>query len=534
MTPAGNSFSTNVSSHPDPTGDRRTILPVRRDSGAPPTPSPPKPVAVDDMISQLRTPEGGKRRRRSEQPIYASRRRRRIIIGLVLGISTLILGSWYGFRFFQRLRLEGETFRDGLNRRISNAIGCQVEFTRIHDGGDSSLSAVEGRFDTNYEELLASGDFTGINARLTSTSWVSSEWGIEQLSITRGTLTFDPQRAPTTADSMRFLTQGSERKKDGGFRFSIDPEPGIITLDKLRFTSGLDIEWPSGATNRKPEAIRGLRGHADIDGPGEMSGRFTDGIIALKEMPPMTIEEVNWRVTGRQLEILGAILLIGSGDARSEVSGKANLARDGSLDLKVSIQNTLLNRLLPIAWHERVGGMFSVKEATFQSTFGKGPERRFEGDFTLEGGILRGLPFLNKLAIALQRPDFSQVEFPQLTGHFAWSPSTGLEISNLAGDKDGVLRLAGSVKVNGTGLLSGRLKASASELALRTRSRDLPHPFGSATGGWASVDFNLSGNATLINDDIILPGTSAIRAPSPPPAPSKDEIEKKFNELIPQ
>ncbi len=534
MTPAGNSSSTNVSSHPDPTGDRRTILPERRDAGAPPTPLPPKPVSVDDMLSQLRTPEGGKRRRRSEQPIYANRRRRRTIIGLVLGISTLLLGSWYGFRFFQRLRLEGETFREGLNRRISSAVGCHVAFTRIHDGGDSSLSAVEARFDTDYEELLASGDFTGINARLSSTSWVSSEWGIEQLSITRGTLTFDPQRVATTADSMRLVPQSSGRKKEGGFRFSIDPEPDTITLDKLRFTGGLDIEWPSGASSRKPEAIRGLRGHTNFSGPGAMNGAFTGGTIAMEELPEMTIELVNWTVQGRQLEIPGAILLLGSGDARAQVSGKADLSREGTLDLNVSIQSTLLNRLLPIAWHDRVGGMFSVKDASFRSSFGKGPERRFEGDFTLEGGILRGLPFLNKLAIALQRPDFSQVEFPQLTGHFAWSPSTGLEISNLDGDKDGVLRLAGSVKINGTGLLSGRLKASASELALRTRSRDLPHPFGSVTGGWASVEFNLSGNATLINDDINLPGTSALRAPAPTPASSKDEIEKKFNELIPQ
>ena len=78
--------------------------------------------------------------------------------------------------------------RIAVNRRISGAIGCQVEFTRIHDGGDSSLSAVEGHFDTGQEELLASGAFSGINASLTPMSWVTSEWGITQLSITRGTL----------------------------------------------------------------------------------------------------------------------------------------------------------------------------------------------------------------------------------------------------------------------------------------------------------------------------------------------------------
>ncbi len=544
MTRAEPSSSTNVSRNPDPTGDSRTVLPDRRDAGTPPPAIPPKSYSVDEMLSKLRSPDGQKRRRRSEQPALSNRRRKRIVIVLALGTLALILACWYGFRFFQRYRLEGETFREGVNRRVSEALGCQVEFTRIHDGGAKSLSAVEGRFATRQDDLLASGSFSGINAGLTPTSWVSNEWGITQLNLARGTLTFDPQRTVTTADTMNAVPRTAGREKgERGVRFSIDPEPDIITLDVVRFTGGLDLEWPSSTGDRKPEAIRGLRGSAKSPGQGLLTGAFTGGTLHLKQWPEMSIEEINWSLNDRHLEIIGALVRFG-GDAKAEVSGKAELVRDGNIDLKVTIHNTLLKLLLPAAWHERVAGLFTAKDASFRATFDKGGERKFEGDFTLAGGVLRGLPIVNKLAIALQRPDFSLLEFPQLTGHFTWSPSLGMEITGLSGNKEDILRLSGSVKVNGAGVVSGRLKASVSELAIRARSRtDDPHPFSPDSEGWSSVEFNVSGTGTLITDDLAMgTGTTSSapavpRAPSSAPAapvPSNEELEKQFNELVPQ
>ncbi len=539
MTRAEPFSSTNVSRNPDPTGDRRTVLPDRRDAGTPPPTLPPKSYSVEEMLTQLRTPEGQKRRRRSEQPVHSNRRRKRILTGIVIGTITLLLGCWYGFRFFQRYRLEGETFREGVNRRVSDALGCQVEFTRIHDGGDKSLSAVEGRFDTKQDELLASGTFSGINAGLTPTSWVSNEWGITHLNLTRGTLTFDPERTVTTADTMHAVPRTAGREKgERGVRFSIDPEPDIITLDVIRFTGGLDLEWPSSAGDRKPEAIRGLRGSAKSPGQGLLTGTFSGGTILLKQWPEMRVEEMNWSLNDRHLEIIGALVRFGSGEAKADVSGKADLVRNGTIELKTTIHSTLLKLLLPAAWHERVAGLFSTRDASFRAAFDKGAERKFEGDFTLEGGVLRGLPFVNKLAIALQRPDFSLLEFPQLTGHFTWSPSSGMEITSLSGNKEEILRLSGSVKVNGTGAVSGRLKASVSDLAIRARSRpDAPHPFRPDTEGWSSVEFNVTGTGTLIADDLTMgASSSAPVAPGSPPAPgtSREELEKQFNELVPQ
>ena len=95
----------------------------------------------------------------------------------------------------------------------------------------------------------------------------------------------------------------------------------------------------------------------------------------------------------------------------------------------------------------------------------------------------------------------------------------------------------GAVSVNPSGVLSGQLKASASEVAIRARTRDLPHPFGAPVDGWATVEFNLSGTGTVVNDDLVIPGfPSTVPAPpgNAPRTPTNEDLEKQLNELLPQ
>jgi len=529
--------------------------------------TPPKSYSVDEMLTQLRAPDGLKRKRRSEQPVYTVRRRRRLLIGVLIGIILLALAGYFGFLLFQKLRLEGETFRQSLNRRVSDAVGCQVELVRIHDGGETSLSATDGRITTWDQDLIESGEFFEINASLTSTSFYSNEWGIKMLGINRGTIKLNPQRALVTGDTTKSLPRSPAREKSsdsGRFRFGINPDPDIITLDNIQFTKGLNLEWPSLLPGLKVEAIRGLRGSARLIGGGVMEGAFVDGTVTLNLLPEMKLDRLHWKLTGRRLEIIGARIGFGTGDAEAEISGNANLVSDGTVDLKVNIVSTPLKTLVPSVWHERVHGKFASSDATFHASFAKGPERVLEGDFTLTGAVLIGIGFVNKLAAILQRPEFSRLEFPELTGHFKWTPSGGVEITQLAGDKEGILRLAGGMTVNANGAISGRLKASVSESVLRSRQGDRPHPFGPATDGWASTEFTLSGTSTAIDDSLSLTGapsasavpkadpaperTPAVLAPAPAPVPlapsapprapraspppSDAELEKKFEDLL--
>lgn len=535
-----------VSSLPDPTGDRRTVLPSRRDSGTPPPAAPPKSYSVDEMLTQLRSPEGKRRRRRSEQPILQARKRRKRWIVIGISIVSFVLAAWYGVRLFQKLRLEGETFRENLNRRLSEAVGCQVELTRIRDGGAGSLSATEGRCDTRDADLVEYGVFSGVNAALTSSSWVSDEWGITMLSFVDGTIRFNPARSLYSGDTTGYIPPaGGRERAPGGFRFGISPEPSKISLDALRFTGGLNLEWPDAASDRGLESIKGLRGHAKFPARGGIEGAFVKGTLSLRGMPEMSLEHLQWKLDGRKLTIPGARIEF-NGTGRAEITGNAHLVTDGGLDLSVVLRDLPLDNILPTGWTDRLSGKLSVEDGKFTASFGKGAERLFSGTFRIAGCVLKGLGFVNKLSFALQRPDLTVQEFPVLSGRFTWSPSGGLVVSELSGELDGTLRLTGGFTARPDGKLSGNLQAAASETALRARSADVPHPFGAPDNGWAGTEFSLSGGIQAVSDDLVLPGVSGApsavpetpaprRGPSAPPAtPGKEELERQFNELLPR
>lgn len=465
-------------------------------------------------MTTLRSPEGGKRRRRSVQPVVQSRRRRRLWIVLGLSVVSLVLAGYFGFRFYQRNRLEGETFRDGVNRRISEALGCQVEFNRIYDGGDESLAAKEARFEVRDPgDLIQSGTFSNLSASLTGSSWVTDEWGILMLNINEGTITLNPSRPDFPNDSTGIVPHSGGGRHVGGF--GINPEPERITLDEVRFLKGLTVEWPaSSGAGQTTEAIKKLRGHAKIARSGGMSGTFIDGSVALNQMPEMRIQNLNWKLSGRKLDVAGGSIKFG-GRAQASVSGKADLVSDGSAEFTADFESTPLATLLPPAWHEAVLGLFSAQKTTFRASFGKGPERVFEGDFKVVGAIFQGFTFFDKASEALGRNvEVQRPEFPVLTGHFKWSPSTGLELTNLFGERGELLRMSGSVTLTESGPVKGRLKLSTSENALRNVKKSAPQLFGPFEDGWASFEFNVSGTAKAIVDDIDL--KTAARGPDSP------------------
>lgn len=494
------------------------------------------------MLTHLRNPEGAPRRRRSEQPIYSKRRRRRTVILLVGGLATLVIGTWYGIKFFQRVRLEGETFREGVNRRISAALGCKVEFTRLHEGGERSLAATGGLLTMREQALMESAKFSSVNASLTSASWFSHEWGIETLSISNILFKLNPQRAPLSD----ITPPPAVRESGDGFRWSISSEPNIITLDAVRVVNGLDLEWP-GPAGQPPEAIRGLIGGGKIQpGGGGLGGSFVNGTLSLRGLPEISVAHLSWQLAGTRLAIPGARASSGPGTL-FEITGHADLVREGTVALKVSIVDSQLKPLLPAAWRERLSGSLAAKDCAFTASIGKGPERTLSGDFTVTGALFSGIGFVHKIAHFLQRTDLSILEFPSLSGHFTWSPSGGLVLTNLTAEREASLRLAGDVTVNAAGAVSGRLTASVSDLTLRARSAAVPHPFRpSGEEGWTAFNFSVSGTAASLDDDIPVADTS-LNFPravvpngqkQPAPAPVRDadkdkELERKIKELQP-
>lgn len=470
------------------------------------------------MMSQLRGSEGGKRRRRTSQPVLTARRRKRIVVAIVAGLLAVLVAGYFGFRFFLRQRLEGEAFRESLNRRVSDALGCQVEFTRIFDGGDSSLAAMEGRFLTQGENLVESGIFSEINASLTASSWNSNEWGIKKLTFNKGTIKLNPGRVKGSSSVTMALPRGPVRSKGdgGGFRFGINPEPAIITLDAVTVSNGMDVEWPGPAG--KPETVRGLQGTTKVFSDGTLEGVFLKGAMSVEGLPALSLEHLRWKLAGTALEIINATVGFG-GNARAELSGTASMESKGSMDLKVNIENAQLHELLPEVWHHRLFGKLTAKGGTFQVEFAGNKERTLEGPFTVSGVVLRGFGFTAKLAALLGNPELGNLEIPEMTGRYKWTHAGGLEISDILADKDGTVRLTGNMAVRGNGSVSGRLSVAVSD-AFLTNLKGRAHPFTPGEEGWSAVEFDLTGTSASIGDTLVTSGYSNSTPASAPPAPA--------------
>ncbi len=513
-------------------------------------------------MTQLRTPDGSRRRRRSVQPVKTARKRRFLWIGLGVGLLAIVVGAYFGFRLFLRMRLEGETFRDGVNRNISSALGCEVEFRRIFDGGDNSLAATESRFTTGNQDLIESGEFNGLSAAMTATSWVADEWGIRMLSIHEARIKLNPFRTPgnSPAGTLPVVTGG--RKAEGGYRLGINPEPDRISLDAVRFQNGLSLEWPS-ADAASPESLSGLQGTVNVRRGKGVDGFFKNGKLTLNLLPEIDVDSMQWSLNGRKLEISNADIIIGGKPdmlmagkkpkPSASVSGVINLVNDGEVQLRANFSSTPLKNLLSKTWQDLVLGLFSAENATFITSTGKGPERVFEGDFKIAGAIVQGFSFTEKLAVATQRPEFSRPEFPILAGHFKWTPSGGMELTGLSGTREGMFRLSGNVTVSAQDAVSGRLTVGLHENIINGMPEKNRGIAGPVEEGCASLDINLAGNGNTISDDLNAergktsandrtaePGAPAPAAPAPrtPGAtrrskPSNAELEKQFQDLLP-
>ncbi len=497
------------------------------------------------MMQQLRSPEGKKRRRRSQQPVYDSRRHRRTIAIILISLATLSTGGCFSFRWFQKIRLEGDTFRDALNRRLTDELGCAVKVSRIYDGGESSLAASEARIDLYEKDLLEYGQLNNLNASLTSASWVSDSWGITRLTVDDIKLRLNPERALLREDTMwiRPTSKGREKSKDVGWRMGISPDPDIISLDHIQIARNLTIEWPALDTENKVEGLSDAQAAITLPLTGGLKGSLLKGMLSLKGLPVMNVREAHWKLNGRALRLEGSMLVpnggIGSGEGGViSADGDIDLQVNGSARLSLDMNKVPVETFFSSFWKQRISGLAAVKDATFTATFTGKEERTIEGDFSVTGFLLGSLPFVPALANHMQRPDFAKgMEFPEFTGHFTWSPLKGLTLTNLKGERPGELRIGGSLTASPDGKISGAVTFGAHDSIMAlVRSAGRPHPFMAATEGWNTVTFQLNGAGSSISDNL----PSIDQAPSAPPAPQKSQgtvppagnSEEEFNQLI--
>jgi hypothetical protein len=236
--------------------------------------------------------------------------------------------------------------------------------------------------------------------------------------------------------------------------------------------------------------------------------------------------------------------------------------------LSGDIAPILLKHLLPENWSTNVLGSFETTGSQWLSHFQSGPPPTLSGPFLVRGAVLRGLPFVEKIATLLSKPELALMEFPTFSGQFTWTPQNTRISAISAITKDGLLRLKGDLTVTPAADLGGQLVFEANDAYFAGLPPLEPQLFSASAEGWRTLIVSFGGGDKPVTDNIPAPQPAAAQnrpaavppaprlslpdgaapppAAAPRPAPrvpvpapprpvrplSEAELEKEFNEII--
>lgn len=500
---------------------------------------------------------------------------------LLISLILLTVGIWGGIRRLNRWRVEGEGFSINLGRRVSELMDRRVMIGRLRQNDADHLTTASITFTPALQDLLDSAAFSGVSAQLApAAAGSSSDWTLRSLRFQRADLAFLPvKKLDQTLKNMgpAVLNRGGQEAPP--FRMGLSADPAAISVESGSM-SQLNLTWPD--TPASPGSLTGLEGNFRVNGK-VLSAEFTGGLLQTSGLPTLALHQLNARLDGTALEVVNARLGFTAGH-EVRMTGQAALTPSGKIELQVDITPILLKHILPEIWVNRVRGTFESTGATWLSHFQSGPAPALSGSFKIRGLVLRDLPFVDKIATLLRKPDLVLLEFPVLSGEYRWTPH-GTTFTGLTGTTtDGLLTFqANQINVIPGEANSGTCTVEANESYFAGLPAEAVTLFSSSRPDWRAIRFSLGGRDTDLTDDIRIPVPTIIKnrplnsnpempqkaapaggtaptpptapppaaqvtrpgpnanparpaplpaAPAPPPPPSDAELERQFRELI--
>ena len=473
--------------------------------------------------------------------------RRRFGWYVLAGLLLLGLGVWFGIRMLNRWRIEGDGFRVNTGRRLSELADRRIVTARFQQTAGNQLNTASLSIQPVLQDLLASVSFVNVTADFTAASSLADAWTVRSLRIQQGSLAFQPVKtidenmwAMLPAPVDRGATPG------GGFRIGMTAEPASVEIETGRFDE-LNLTWPG--PDGKPESLSGMQaGFRTFD--QTILLEIAGGLLDTASWPPFPIQQIQAKLRGSSLEIVSARLGFTAGH-EVRVTGSAQLVPEGQMQLKADISSIALKHLLPDVWRSLALGSFAAEGAVWTSTFKPGgTDASFSGPFRVRGFVLRGLPFVEKIANLLRKPELVLLEFPALTGQFQWTPTATTLTDLTASTGDGLVRLKGSVTVQPGGEISSELTIEANEAYFAGLPPDLPALFTPGPEGWRSLAFAISNRDGSVTDTIGVaqpvliekrPVPTAVEAPqislpngvTGPPAPTAAPARRPPVKMVP-
>jgi hypothetical protein len=347
---------------------------------------------------------------------------------VVPGIIAALLGT--GIVFFNpRLTryVEGEAFRTELEKQTAKGLHFSTgRYAPIRRTG--LLSATSERFQArDGQKALTALDARGITARFNPLGVFLRRWQLDAVHVAGGEVgiqVYEPEPEPSPSKPWHHIFL-----------------PNRVYLQRV-WSEPADVTWQF---RKEKGGFFGTRLLITPHGR-DFEYQATGGTMKGALIPDLPLRRTHLLITRRLLTLHRLDLAPApESDGFIHAEGAAGTREDKSVDFKVRYGNVPLREWLPASWRNAVSGL-AAGEVHWHGQSPKLEASQIEGSFRIEGGRVRQLPFLEKLASITGKKSIASLELSECSMAIGWN-SPRIEIKNIAVEDKRKFRIEGALSI---------------------------------------------------------------------------------------
>jgi hypothetical protein len=323
--------------------------------------------------------------------------------------------------------VESDAFRAELEKQTAKGLHFPAAtYAPIRRTGFLS-AASDGFGAQNGRKALVTIDAHGITARFNPLGVFLRRWQLDAVHIDGGEVaiqTYEPKPEPSPSKPWYHVFL-----------------PARVHLQRV-WTEPADVTWK---LRNEKGGFFGTRLLITPHGH-DFEYRATGGTMKGPLIPDLPLRRTHLLITKTLLTLYTLDLAPGTqGDGFIQAEGTAGTREDKSVDFKVKFGKVPVREWLPGSWDNHVGGL-AAGEVYWQGKNPRLEESQVKGSLRVDGGRVRRLPFLEKLASITGKKSIEQLELSECSAEVDWQ-SPKVEIKNIAVEDKGKFRIEGAVSI---------------------------------------------------------------------------------------
>jgi hypothetical protein len=402
--------------------------------------------------------------------------------GLVVpGIIAALLGTSIVL-FNPRLTryVESDAFRAELEKQTAKGLHFSTgRYAPIRRTG--FLSAASARFQgEDGQKALTAMDAHGITARFNPLGVFLRRWQLDAVHVAGGEVAiqvYEPEPEPSPSKPWYH-----------------------IFLPNRVYLEGVWSE-PADVTSQFRKEKGGFFGTRLLITPHgrDFEYQATGGTMKGALIPDLPLRHTHLLITKTLLTLYTLDLApAAESDGFIRGEGTAGTREDKSVNFKVQFGKVPLREWLPASWRDEVSGL-AAGDVHWHGQSPKLETSQVEGSFRIEGGRVRQLPFLEKLASITGKKSIASLELSECSAEVAWN-SPRIELKNIAVEDKRKFRIEGALSIREKSL-EGAIQLGVAPEYLEW----LPHAeevFPKERAGYLWTTVHLSGTIDKLEQDL--------------------------------